>query len=133
MKKAIFFIIVLMATIQISLFSQEENERYQAKGDTVTVDSLEYRLIIIDPGFEAWIVSQPSKNFYSKHYYEQRNRLYVSEWNQRYMNSRDQGRYESYIEYSPHIDYGLDLNYTLYYYFKYFEKTNNLRLLNTVR
>lgn len=133
MNKAVFLIIMLLATVQINLFSQIENERFKEKGDTLVADSLEYSLIIIDPGFETWLATQPSKDYYSKHYYEQRNRLYVSEWNQRYINSRDHGKYESYIEYSPHIDYGLDLNYTLYYYFKFFEKTNNIRLLNTGR
>ncbi len=36
---------------------------------------------------------------------------------------------DSYIDYRPNIDYGLDLNYKLYYYFKYFEERNNIRLL----
>ena len=44
------------------------------------------------------------------------------------MTSRNNGRYETYIDYNSNTDYGLDLNYKLYYYFKYFEETNKVKL-----
>ena len=92
------------------------------------MDSVEYELIIIDPGFDTWLLTKPSKEYYSQNYYEQKNRLYVMEWNYRYMAGKDRGKYETYIDYLPGIDYGLDLNYKLFYYFKYFEETNNIML-----
>jgi hypothetical protein len=130
MNKTVFFILVFSAALQISGFSQK---RDMPKADTLRADSLEYKLIVIDPGFESWLATKPSKLFYSQSYYEQKNRLYVTEWNHRYMTYHGRVRYDSYIDYDFRIDYGLDLNYKLYYYFRYFEEKNNVRLINTSR
>ena len=132
MKKTVFIILVILVAIQTDGFSQKKKERFNVKADTVTVDSLEYKLIVLDPGFDSWLATKPSKDFYSKEYYEQKNRRYVSEWNQRYMTSRNSARYETYIDYNSNTDYGLDLNYKLYYYFKFFEETNHIKLLNSL-
>ena len=131
MKKTVFFILVILVGIQTNGVSQNRRDRNKAKADTVYRDSLEYRLIILDPGFESWLATQPARDFYSKDYYEIKNRNYVSEWNLRYLTSRNGGKYETYIDYNPNTDYGLDLNYKLYYYFKYFEETNKIRLYPT--
>jgi hypothetical protein len=128
MKKTVLILIVILTAIYSNGFSQNKRDRYKTKVDTVAVDSLEYSLIILDPGFEAWLASQPPKEFYSKEYYEQKNRLYVSEWNQRYLTSRNNGLYENFIDYNYHTDYGLDINYKLFYYFKYFEQMNRVKL-----
>ena len=133
MKKTVFIILVILVAIQTDGYSQKRRDRYKVKADTVTVDSLEYKLIVLDPGFDAWLATKPSKEFYSKEYYEQKNRLFVSEWNNRYMTSRNHDLYETFIDYNNNTDYGLDLNYKLYYYFKYFEETNHIKLLNTIR
>jgi hypothetical protein len=129
MKKSVFSILVFLILIQTNGFSQKEMKRNKVKADTVSVSSLEYELIILDPGFDTWLVTKPSKEFYSKDYYALKNRLYVSEWNHRYMTARNNEGYDSYIDYDPRIDYGLDLNYKLYYYFRYFEETNKVDIL----
>jgi Family of unknown function (DUF6146) len=133
MKKTIFIILVILVAIRTDGFSQKKRDSYKVKADTVTVDSLEYELIVLDPGFEAWLATKPSKEFYSKEYYEQKNHLYVTEWNNRYLSSQNNGLYETYIDYNYNTDYGLDINYKLYYYFKFFEETNHIKLLNTSR
>jgi len=133
MKKTVFIILILLVVIQTNGFSQKKRERFRVKADTVTVDSLEYRLIILDPGFEVWLMTKPPKYFYSKEYYEHMNRQYVSEWNYRFLSFRNDGRYDEYLNYDPNIDYGLDLNYRLYYYFKFFEETNKVKLYQTGR
>ena len=133
MKKTVILCLVLLFSLQNYGFSQNRKGRIVGRADSLSFDSLEYELIILDPGFDVWLASQPSKDFYSNDYYARRNRLYVLEWNRRYMTSQKNGRYETYIDYSPHRDYGLDLNYKLYYYFKYFEETNHVRFLNTAR
>jgi len=133
MIKYVSVILVMMAAIQTNGFSQNRRERNKVKADTVTVDSLEYKLIILDPRFESWLASKPSKEFYSKEYYAQKNRIYVSEWNHRYMTARNSGLYDTYIDYNYNTDYGLDINYKLYYYFRYFEETNNVILYPRVR
>ena len=130
MKKTVFGILVLLAAIQTVGFSQGKKEREGVKTDTISVDSLEYRLVILDPQFETWLLTKPPKSFYSNDYYIQKNRFYVTEWNLRYMTANNNGLYENYIDYNPNIDYGIDINYKLYYYFKYFEETNHLKLQN---
>ncbi len=133
MKKTVFFILVVLVGIQLNGFGQIRRDGNKAKADTVSIDSLEYRLIIEDPGFDTWLLTQPSKDFYSKDYYEQKNRIYVSEWNFRYLTAQNGDKYETYIDYNPNTDYDLDLNYKLYYYFKYFEETNKVKLYPTGR
>ena len=130
MKKTVFLVLVILVAIQTVGFGQKKRDRLKVKADSVSVDSLEYKLIVLDPGFDSWLATKPSANFYSKEYYAHRNRMYVSEWNQRYMTSRNSRLYDSYIDYNTVTDYGLDLNYKLYYYFLYFEETNHVRLVN---
>ncbi|HEX7493850.1 MAG TPA: DUF6146 family protein [Bacteroidales bacterium] len=133
MKKTVFIMLVILAAIQRDGFSQKKWERERIKADTTSVDSLEYRLIILDPGFETWLMTKPPKDFYSNEYYAQKNRLYVAEWNMRYMTASNTGLYDTYIDYNFKTDYGLDINYKLYYYFKFFEETNHTNLLNFLR
>ncbi|MFO8001756.1 MAG: DUF6146 family protein [Marinilabilia sp.] len=93
-------------------------------------DTTEYELIVIDPGFESWLVTQPPANYHSQQYYEIWNNQYVNEWNQRYNNpSRYGDFYQTKIQYDPHKDYGLELNYRLYYYFRFIEEEYGIVLI----
>ena len=119
---AIFFSLMPLLSAQQDTLTFDEN--------AVSEDSVEYELIIIDPGFESFLVTQKSKEFYSQSYYENWNQRYVTEWNYRHSQPLTYGdMYETYIDYSPHIDYGLELNYKLFYYFRYFEKKYGVKLL----
>jgi len=133
MKGVFFLILILMFSGQADAYGQDNKKKAAIKTDTIPVDSLEHRLIVLDPGFDAWLATQPSREFYSQAYYETRNRLYVAEWNHRYITGQDKGIYENLIDYNTRIDYGLDINYKLYYYFRYFERTTGIKLLNTSR
>ena len=87
-------------------------------------DELEYEIIIIDPGFETYLYSIAKPiNFYSKEYYEIKNKFYVTEWNIRAGNplKYNPNIYENVIDYDFNIDYGLEVNYKLYNYFKFVE------------
>lgn len=124
----------LILIICANASGQEKKNRVKVSPDTIAADSIEYELLIFDPGFDSWLATRPSMNFYSQSYYESWNRLYVMEWNSRHMNQTRNGViYETRIDYDPVIDYGLDLNYRLYYYFKYFEETNKIKLVNSIR
>lgn len=101
--------------------------------DTVRIanDSLEYEIIIIEPGFNSWLASTAKpEGYYSQQYMEVRNRQYVIEWNDRVMQplAYNSNLYESQIDYQPNIDYGYEVNYKLYNYFIYFQLTYNQRL-----
>jgi hypothetical protein len=132
MKISYQLIFISLLVLQTNAFSQKTKQT-NARADTLKVDSLEYELVIIDPGFDSWLATQPPRDFYSNDYYASKNRLYVSEWNQRYMSGRRRDLFESYVDYNPNIDYDIDLNYRLYYYFRYFEEKNGIKLINSAR
>ncbi len=103
--------------------------------DTLRIanDELEYEIIIIEPGFNGWLVTQRPMGYYSEQFLESRNRLYVVEYNQRvYQPQRfDPNIYIQEINYDPQIHYGLEVNYLLYNYFLYFERQFNQRFFVT--
>jgi len=93
-------------------------------------DSTEYELIIMDSRFQSWLATQPSANFYSQPYYENWNHRYVTEWNHRHSNPIQYGDfYQTRIDYDQNTDYGLELNYKLYYYFRFIEKEYGIVLV----
>lgn len=99
--------------------------------DTVRIanDSIEYEIIIIEPGFNSWLVTQPPKGYYGISYLESRNRQYVVEYNNRvYSPGYNKNLYVQEINYDPTVSYGLEVNFLLYNYFKYFETTYNQAL-----
>ena len=114
--------------------SNEEAVAFQNKQeDTVTISDPEsnYEIIIIEPGFNFWLrsIAQP-RGYYSQNFLENRNRIYVIEWNNRVLlpNRFDPLLYELQINYDPHVDYGYEVNYKLYNYFIYFQRKYRQRL-----
>ncbi|MBG6129339.1 hypothetical protein IWQ47_001358 [Aquimarina sp. EL_43] len=103
--------------------------------DTIRIanDSLEYEIIIIEPGFNSWLITQRPRGFYSETFLETRNRIYVTEYNQRVMQPQrfDPNLYLQQINYDPVIHYGYEVNYLLYNYFLYFEQQYRQRFIVT--
>jgi hypothetical protein len=102
------------------------------KNDTIRIanDSLQYEIIIIEPGFEAWLTTQKPRNYYSLLYLENRNIRFVTEWNNRVSQPYryDPILYEMRIDYFMHIHYGYEVNYLLYHYFLFFQSRYKQRL-----
>ena len=140
MKNYIYVLLVLgfiasCNTSKTTPTKKTENEKSanQKLSDTVSIanDDLEYEIIIIEPGFNYWLASQARPDgFYSQQYLENKNYQYVIEWNQRVNQpSRyNSSLYELQIDYQLNIDYGYEVNYKLYNYFIFFQKTYNQRL-----
>lgn len=103
-----------------------------AKGDTVRIanDSLEYEVIIIDPGFNSWLASRARpRGYYGQSYLENKNRFWVTEWNIRAGSPQRYGdMYQMMIDYRPQINYGYEVNYLLYNYLVFFQQSNNQQL-----
>lgn len=103
-----------------------------AESDTVRIanDSLEYEIIIIDPGFSYFLnaVAQP-EGYHSLDYLENKNQFLVADYNARVRQPYryDPNIYEMEINYDPKIDYGYDVNYKLYNYFVYLSRKYNQR------
>jgi hypothetical protein len=121
-------LLVFLICLSPLLTAQQDTLRFE--GNVAEDDSVEYELIVMDPGYESFLATQKPMEFYSQNYYENWNQRYVTEWNYRHAQPLRYGDiYQTYIDYSPHIDYGLELNYKLYYYFQFFEKENGVNLL----
>jgi len=100
--------------------------------DTIVIenDSLDYKIVIIDIGFNGWLVSQRERGFYQQKFMERRNWQYVTEYNSRARNQiqfSDQ-LYPFEIDYDVNTDYGYEVNYLLYHYFLFFEEKYNQKL-----
>lgn len=117
----------------IEVTDDERMAFQQQEGDTVKIasDSTEYEIIIIEPGFNTWLLSiAKPEGYYSQSYLENRNQILVINWNQRAIQPLRYGGdlYQMQIDYSSNIDYGYEVNYKLYNYFVYFQRKYNQRL-----
>lgn len=113
--------------------SREQALFEQKSADSVTIADAEskYEIVIIEPGFYNWLVSiAKPEGYYSQTFLENRNALYVINWNNRVLDpaSFNPNLYEMQIDYDPSIDYGYEVNYKLYNYFIYFQRKYNQRL-----
>ena len=135
MKNLAILLLILAIIIGCSQSKSVVANTSQAKpvkGDTLRIanDSLEYEIVIIEPGFDSWLATAKPRNFYSVSYLENKNQLYVMSWNQRVLNPEryDPSLYERRIDYESNIRYGLEVNYLLYNYFVYFQSRYKQRL-----
>ncbi len=132
-----FILISLVTTILFSCNSNktsiEKNNATEisvVKNDTIHIanDELEYEIIIIEPSFNAWLVTQPPMGHYGITFLESRNRRFVLSYNDKVYNDKSRKLYEQEIIYNTTTHYGLEVNYLLYNYFLYFQKTYNQKL-----
>ncbi len=122
---ALFFILAC-STKKTATFDQTS-----IKNDTIRIanDKLQYEIYIIDAGFSSWISSYAKpRNYYTQNYLEQRNRIWVNQWNQNVVTALRPNLFEMTINYDTFTDYGYEVNYLLYNYLTYFQLTNNIQL-----
>ena len=103
------------------------------EADTITIknDSLDYEIQILEVGFSGWLQTQRPRGYYSQSYLENWNWRYVTEYNIRadFPSRYGPNLYPMKIDYDPDIDYGYEVNYLLYHFFKFFEQKYNQNLL----
>lgn len=106
--------------------------------DTVRIanDSLEYEILIIDPGYSYFLhaIAKP-EGYYSQSYLENKNQFLVNDYNSRVLQPQryDPSIYAQQINYDPSIDYGYEVNYKLYNYFVYLAREYGQRFSVPVR
>ena len=109
----------------------KNSKKSKEKPVIISNDSLEYEVIIIDVGFTLYLntIAKP-KNYYSLNYLENKNNMYVTNWNLRALNPSkfNSTIYENRIDYSPQIRYGLEVNYKLFNYFQFAQQKYKIRL-----
>ncbi|GAK91641.1 DUF6146 family protein [Nonlabens ulvanivorans] len=134
MKTTFLFIALLTIIISCNSYQPAVNNNNATGSVTDTLrianDSLEYEIIIIEPGFNSWLVTQPPRGFYSQSTLELRNNFSVREYNLRVNNpiNYNPDLYVWRIDYDRNVDYGYEVNYLLYNYFLFFEKRYGQKL-----
>lgn len=127
------FVAIVSCNTTKTIATTDKDQTKKTVSDTVRIanDSLEYEVVIIDPGFSTWLASRAKpRGFYSESYLENKNLFWVSEWNSRVNQSQRYSRdlYEMQINYERNIHYGYEVNYLIYNYLVYFQITNNQKL-----
>ena len=131
---AFFFSIACISQKETLEISEDEKEIFENGAEEpveIAGDKTEYEITIIEPGFNAWLqsIARP-EGYYSQSFLEGRNQLLVVNWNNRVNQPQrfNPNLYQMQINYSPHIDYGYEVNYKLYNYFIFFQRRFNQRL-----
>ena len=123
------YLIVLMVFLFVSCATSYKQENSSDFDDRVVIknEDLDYEIIIIEPGFNAWLATQQPMSYYQQNTLEIRNKIDVTIWNQRVLepNRYNTNLYTIQINYDFNTDYGLEVNYKLFMYFKYFKKKYN--------
>lgn len=142
MKKVIPFIIIIAFIASCKSYNDKQiinngNDIKLVENDTVSIssDETEYEIIIIEPGFNAWIAGTARpRGFHSQQWLESRNALLVQAWNQRNLQPSvyDPNLYQLRIDYDVNTDYGYEVNYLLYNYFIFFQLKYKQRLTSFV-
>jgi uncharacterized protein YcfL len=133
MKQLKFYTyLIVFAFFVISCGSYPTTNNTTVKEQPVVIanEALNYEIIIIDTGFTSFLTTARSKDFYSESYLKNKNRVYVAVWNNRARNPQkyNSNIYENVVDYQQNVDYGLDVNYKLYWYFKFAEQKYKMKL-----
>lgn len=124
-----WLIIVLIAAINFACGSQKQVVE-NATESRLESDSLSYEITIMDAGFDQWykVYFSPAMDR-DNSYYQMKNRIGVSNWNDYYIRGKHRAVIGSFIHYNPAEDYGIEVNRQLYWYFKYIEESFRVQLL----
>jgi hypothetical protein len=128
-----FFVFSLCVFLNLRIAGQTNTELLVSEGDTTLGDEPEYELIVMSPGYETFLATQLPMEYYSESYYKLWNHQYVVEWNIRYHSGPRRDLYENEIQYDHFTDYGIELEYRLYHFFRFFEDKHNLTLVHRAR
>lgn len=131
-RKSIGLLIAALAVLLAYCSGGNINNTTAAKtsNDTIRIanDSLEYEVVVFDPGFSSWLLRAAPRGYYSQTYLEARNRVWVQQWNIKAATQTNNNLFLMQIEYDPKINYGYEVNYLLFNYLTYFQLRNNLSL-----
>ena len=97
----------------------------------ISKDSTEYEIRIIDNNFDLWynLNYSPAAD-HTKEYYRAKNIIGVTNWNYFYTSGRYRMLIDCLIDYSREIDYGIEVDRKLYWYFRFIISTYKVPLFN---
>ena len=128
MKKLFLFVFIVL--IAWSCTQQKKITQSQRPQTSIIEDNTEYNILIIDPAFDRWFMMRYSTSMdRSNEFYQGMNNIGVQNWNDYYHRGKYPEVIGSFLSYNTSIDYGLDVNRRLYWYFKYIEENFKIRIL----
>lgn len=126
MKNTLFILLLVV----FAACSTSKNIQLKEVTESDDEDSVSYELIVLDPGFESWFITNSKPSWYhSQSYYENWNQQYVNAWNYGSIWRRNSQLLEGQINYDHNIDYGLEINHKLFYYFQYVERVLRIPII----
>lgn len=133
LKSLIFLSLITLVLWNCSSVPLTSKTAEEEKPVVIANDSLEYEIIIFDPGFNLFLnsIAKP-EGYYSQSYMEIRNKFWVITWNTRAQNPSqyDTSIYENIIDYQSNINYGYEVNYKLFNYFLFAQQKYRMTLGN---
>ena len=127
MRKILLFPVIVLFFWSCSPSKQVS----KSAGNKISIaDSTEYEITIIDVGFDQWYLMNysPSKD-HSNQYYRSKNQLGAGNWNDYFRRGKYHRVIENNINYDYSVDYGIEVNRQLFWYFKFVEEKYRIRLL----
>ena len=131
MKRLYGFLIVACISFSCSTYSRMLGVK---DNNLIDISQKEeaYELIVLDPGFDTWfaITWSPAKDR-SVQYYALWNQQYVSAWNYKATNPHTSILFDSIIMYDSTVDYGMEVERKLYYYFRWVDTKLGIPILDS--
>jgi hypothetical protein len=123
------FIIVLAALLIWSCSTVKEATKTSATLTQSSQDSTEYEVYIDDPHFDLWYqLNYSEAKDRTNDYYRNKDIIAVENWNDYYRKGKYIEIIDSYINYQLQMDYGIEVNRKLYWYFKFVSENYKVRL-----
>lgn len=123
------FLLSVIAMLIWSCSSVQNTTGSSAKLIGNSPDSTEYELVIIDIHFDQWYTMNYSEaKDRTDTYYQSKNLVAASRWNDYYRRGKYINVVDSYFDYQPQIDYGIEVNRKLFWYFSFVEEYYGIKL-----
>lgn len=124
-----FYFFGILSVLAFSCAQNKEVAKTSALRMEENQDSTEYKLIIIDNNFDLWYKTNysPAKD-HTNEYYWNKNIVAAGRWDEYYRNGKYDQVVDSFLDYKPHIDYGIEVNRKLFWYFKFVQEYYNIPL-----
>lgn len=125
-------IIVILSMLFLAGCATQNRMLNVADGNLIDIsqNDEEYEVMVLDPGFETWFLTtwSPSKDR-SQEYYSSWNQQYAAEWNYKATRPQTSKFFNDVINYDASIDYGIEVERKLFYYFRWVETQLGIPIL----
>jgi hypothetical protein len=127
-----FLIIGIIALLFWAGSAVKESAKASAVPGKYNKDTSEYQISISDPAFDHWYLYTYSQAYdRPNEFYRSKDQTAAVAWNDFYGAGQYSDVIDCYINYQPDIDYGIDVNRTLYWYFTYVQITYHIPLYSS--